>query len=208
MNKSLILVIILCILAIFIATTNTEPIHDTLNNVKTAIQGEANQEPIDNITDNTTNNKNDSLKINTTSTKNTNNTTIKSNVKTYDKNGIYFQYPSYWNYDELNKLFSLYQKEYLSRWDDGMIFYIENKPLKEELTIQQETERYKHPKNITIDGKKAYSLKATKGDYWQYLILVEKNNKQTYITTFYCDQDLKKQDKELFDEILSTMKLN
>lgn len=89
-----------------------------------------------------------------------------------------------------------------------MIFYIENRPLEEELTIQQETEGYKHPKNMTVDGRKAYSLKSIKGDYWHYLILVEKNNEQTYIITFYSDQDLKKQDKVLFDEILSTMKLN
>lgn len=187
MNKSLFLIIILCILAISIATTNTEPIHNTLNNIKTAIQGEANQEPIANITDNNT---------------------TKNKIKTYDKNGIYFQYPSYWSYNEINKLFSLYKKEHLSRWDDGMIFYIENNPIEEELTIQQKTEGYKHSTNMTVDGKRAYSLKTIKGDYWHYLILVEKNNKQTYIITFYSDQELKKQNKVLFDEILSTMKLN
>jgi len=186
MNKSLFLIIILCILAIFIATTNTEPIQDTLNNIKTTIQGETNQEPIANITDNTTQN----------------------NMKTYSQNGIYFQYPSYWTYDEINKLFSLCKKEYLSRWDDGMIFYIENKPIEEMLKIQQESEKYKHPTNITVDSKKAYSLTATKGDYWHYLILVEKNKKQTFMIIFYTDQDLKKQNKILFDEILSTMRLN
>ena len=186
MDKSLILIIILCILTMFIATTNTEPIQYTLNNIKTTIQGEANQEPIAKITDNT----------------------IKNNIKIYNKDGIYFQYPSYWTYDEINRLFSLYQKEYLSRWDDGIIFYIENTPLEEELTIQQKTKRYKNPTNITVDGKKSYSLTATKADYWHYLILVEKNNTQTYIITFYCDQDLKKQNKILFDEILSTIKLN
>lgn len=80
MNKSLLLIIILYILTIFIATTNTEPIHDTLNNIKTAIQGETNQEPIANITDNTTNNNNDSFKVNTTITTNINNTSTKNNI--------------------------------------------------------------------------------------------------------------------------------
>ena len=185
MNKSLIFVIIICILAMSVAITNTEAIQNTLHNIKTTIQGEANKEPIAKIINNTK----------------------KDNIKTYHQDGIYFQYPSYWTYDSLNKLFSLYQKEFLNRWDDGVIFFLENKPIEEELKIQQESERYKNPKSISVDGKKAYSLTATKGDYWHYLILIEKNKTYTYVFIFYCDRDLKKQNKVLFDEILSTMRL-
>ena len=185
MNKTLIFVIILFILTMSIAIINTEQIQNTLQDIKTTIQGEANKEPIANITDNSN----------------------EDNIKTYNKDGIYFKYPSYWNYDEINKLFSLYQKEYLSRWDDGLIFYLENKPIEEVLKIQQKEERYKDPQNITIDGKRAYSLIATKGDYWHYLILIEKNKNETYIFIFYTDRELKKQNKVLFDEILSTMRL-
>jgi hypothetical protein len=185
MNKTLIFIIIVTILAMSLAIANTESIQSTLHDIKTTIQGESNKEPIDNITDNSN----------------------KNNIKTYDKNGIYFQYPSYWTYDHLNKFFSLYQKEYLSRWDDGMIFYLENKPIEEVLKLQQELERYKNPQSITVDGKRAYSLTATKGDYWHYLILVEKNKNETYIFIFYTDRELKKQNKVLFDEIISTMRL-
>lgn len=208
MNKSLILIIIFSIFAIFIASVNTELIHNGMSNVKIIIQGESNKEPIAEITNNLNNSKNNTNNnTNYNSNSNTNNNTIINSIKIYNKNGIYFQYPSYWNYDQLNKLVSLYQKEYLSRWDDGVIFYISDYSIEEELKMQQETERYKHKKSLNVDNKKAYSLSTTKADYWQYLILVEKNNKETYIITFYCDQELKKEDKVLFDGILSTMKL-
>ncbi|MBZ9570230.1 hypothetical protein KQY27_01545 [Methanobrevibacter sp. TMH8] len=212
MDKSIILIIILCILAVFVATVNTQPIYITLNDIKTTIEGETNKEPIVNLTNNNTqnitnnNNNNQNNNINNLIFNDNKKTTDK--IKIYNKSGIYFQYPSYWNYDQFKKLISLFKKEYISRWDDGIIFYISDYPINEELKIQQETERYKHPKNITVDNKKAFSLSTTKADYWQYLILVQKNQSKTYVITFYCDQELKKQDKVLFDEILSTMKLN
>jgi len=185
MNKSLTLIIVISILATSIAIINAEPIQNTLHDIKIIIQGEANKESIAKITDNDN----------------------KDNVKTYNKDGIYFKYPSYWTYDYLNKFLSLYQKEVLNRWDDGVIFFLNPQAIEYELNLQQESKKYKNPKNIEVDGKNAYSLTATKGDYWHYLILIEKNSTATYVFIFYCDRDLKIKNKVLFDEILSTMQL-
>ncbi|WP_297898973.1 hypothetical protein [Methanobrevibacter sp.] len=221
MDKSMLLIIILVILGIIIATSNTEDINNTLNDIKITLEGKTNQQPIakinitsDNSTTFTTNysSKNDSFK--NYSLKNYNNYTNNgedlinniNNTKIYKKNGISFLYPNYWNFDQLNKILSLYQKEYLSRWDDGLIFYISDNSLDEELKIQK-IERFKQPVKLTVDGKKAYSLTSTKADYWHYLVIVQKNKTNTYVFIFYCDRELKKKDKILFNEILKTMQL-
>ncbi|WP_197272562.1 hypothetical protein, partial [Methanobrevibacter arboriphilus] len=158
-----------------------------------------------NINNNNSNNNSNNIDNNSNFNENG---LINSNtpVKTYNNNGISFSYPSYWSFDQLNKFLSLYQKEYLSRWDDGLIFYISDNSLKEELELQK-SERFKQPTNITVDGKKAYSLTSTKADYWHQLIIVQKNKTHSYVFIFYCDRELKKQDKILFNEILKTMKL-
>ncbi|OQD58172.1 hypothetical protein MBBAR_26c00010 [Methanobrevibacter arboriphilus JCM 13429 = DSM 1125] len=227
MDKLFILFIILIILGIVVGVSNQNIVDDSLNNIKTILEGEANQEPIANLStnyNNTTNSYNNSTnKTNSNSKINSNNITdnnsnnsnfneksdlINSNnpVKTYNNNGISFSYPSYWSFDQLNKFLSLYQKEYLSRWDDGLIFYISDNSLEEELELQK-SKRFKQPTNITVDGKKAYSLTSTKADYWHQLIIVQKNKTHSYVFIFYCDRELKKQDKILFNEILKTMKL-
>ncbi len=230
MDKLFILFIILIILGILVGVSNQNIVDNILNNIKTILEGEVNQEPIANLStnyNNITNSYNNSTnKINSNnnninnnnSNNNSNNIDNNSNfnenglinsntpVKTYNNNGISFSYPSYWSFDQLNKFLSLYQKEYLSRWDDGLIFYISDNSLKEELELQK-SERFKQPTNITVDGKKAYSLTSTKADYWHQLIIVQKNKTHSYVFIFYCDRELKKQDKILFNEILKTMKL-
>ncbi|WP_225370665.1 hypothetical protein, partial [Methanobrevibacter arboriphilus] len=158
MDKLFILFIILIILGIVVGVSNQNIVDDSLNNIKTILEGEANQEPIANLStnyNNTTNSYNNSTnKTNSNSKINSNNITdnnsnnsnfneksdlINSNnpVKTYNNNGISFSYPSYWSFDQLNKFLSLYQKEYLSRWDDGLIFYISDNSLEEELELQK-----------------------------------------------------------------------
>ena len=248
MDKLFILFIILIILGIVVGVSNQNIVDNSLNNIKTILEGEANQEPIANLStnynnitnsynnstkkinsNNTTNNSNNNIDnnsnnngindtnsnnngINDTNSNNSNfnekNSLINSTtpVKTYNNNGISFSYPSYWSFDQLSKFLSLYQKEYLSRWDDGLIFYISDNSLEEELEIQK-SERFKQPTNITVDGKKAYSLTSTKADYWHQLVIVQKNKTHSYVFIFYCDRELKKQDKILFNEILKTMKL-
>ncbi|MEA4958060.1 hypothetical protein SDC9_32125 [bioreactor metagenome] len=220
MDKSMLLIIILAILGIIIATLNTEDINNTLNDIKITLEGKTNQQPIakiniipNNSTTFPTNYsskedsfKNDSFKNYNNYTNNEENLININNTKIYKKNGISFLYPNYWNYDQLNKILSLYQKEYLSRWDDGLIFYISDNSLEEELKIQK-IERFKQPVKLTVDGKKAYSLTSTKADYWHYLVIVQKNKTNTYVFIFYCDRELKKKDKILFNEILKTMQL-
>lgn len=222
MDKLFILFIILIILGIVVGVSNQNIVDNSLNNIKTILEGEVNQEPIANLSTNYNNitnsynnstnkinsNNNNSNNIDNNSNFNEKNGLINSNtpVKTYNNNGISFSYPSYWSFDQLNKFLSLYQKEYLSRWDDGLIFYISDNSLKEELELQK-SERFKQPTNITVDGKKAYSLTSTKADYWHQLIIVQKNKTHSYVFIFYCDRELKKQDKILFNEILKTMKL-
>jgi len=188
MNKSLIFIIILILLGMIIAISNAENIHNTFLDVKTILQGEANKEPIAILS-------NDTIE------------SSKNNLKVYNKSGIYFKYPSYWDYDYFRNLLALYQQEHINRWDDGVIFYISNRFLQEELEYQKKYGRYKDSKNIVVDGKNAYSLTAIKKDYWQYLIIVEKNRHQSYVFIFYTDQDLKKRNKVLFDGILATMRL-
>ena len=226
MDKLFILFIILIILGIIVGASNQNIVDNSINNIKTILEGEANQEPIANLStnyNNITNSYNNSTnKINSNNNNNDNsnnnsdnnsdfnekNGLINSNkpVKTYNNNGISFSYPSYWSFDQLSKFLSLYQKEYLSRWDDGLIFYISDNSLEEELELQK-SERFKQPTNIRVDGKKAYSLTSTKADYWHQLIIVQKNKTHSYVFIFYCDRELKKQDKILFNEILKTMKL-
>ncbi|MCL2687177.1 MAG: hypothetical protein FWE58_01415 [Methanobrevibacter sp.] len=205
MDKSLIFIIILFILGVIVASNNTEPIHNIFLDVKSMIQGEANKEPIAKIGNYINISNNSNSQINTSNNTNENS---KNNMKTYNNDGVYFKYPSYWDYNQFSKLVSLYQKEHLSRWDDGLIFYISDRSLKEELEYQKNYERYKNPKNISVDGRKAVSLTDTKKDYWHYLIIVEKNENQSYVFIFYTDRDLKTKNKVLFDEILATMRLN
>jgi hypothetical protein len=116
-----------------------------------------------------------------------------------------FKYPEYWNWDSLIYIMSFGSKQSLNRWDDGVIFQIEEKTLKEEIKIAKE-EKYKNQTRISLDGREGFTFESTKGDYYQLKLIVEKNQEETYVFIFYTDKELKKANRKLFMNLITTIK--
>lgn len=130
MDKLFILFIILIILGIVVGVSNQNIVDNSLNNIKTILEGEVNQEPIANlstnynnitnsynnstnkINSNNNNSNNNSNNIDNNSNFNEKNGLINSNtpVKTYNNNGISFSYPSYWSFLSIKQVFKFISK--------------------------------------------------------------------------------------------------
>ncbi|KZX15732.1 hypothetical protein [Methanobrevibacter filiformis] len=192
MDKNTLFKYFIIILIILFLLSPYLPIKETTKQVKLFIQGEANKEPVMNMKI-AIENKPDNIS--------------NTNLKVWNKNGIFFYYPKYWSEDQIQEIMSLNTKGFLSRWDDGVIFYISDKTVDGELNERNDERIYKNKTKIFVDGKEAYQISEIKGDYYQLELIVKKDNNHSYVFTFYTDRDLKSKNHALFMNIIKNMRL-
>jgi hypothetical protein len=128
--------------------------------------------------------------------------------KTYDKNGIYFNYPNDWDDDWLNNLLSLWAFDNFANENYGLMVLSDDSSIDQRLVMEQENKINSNYSEYTVDGKKAYLVSSTNEyDDYSLQLIIEKNPHQSYLLDFYCDKAREKEGNKLFMDIIKTIRI-
>lgn len=193
MDKSLIFVLVLVVIAILIVVSD----FNLDENIGITITEESanNNSSIGNLTNNT-------------NLSELNNSFNSQFFKTYDKNGIYFKYPSNWGDDFINNILSFGLSDNFGDNDYKLMVLSDDSYIEQRLESEQENSYYSNYSSYEVDGKKAYLVSANNDpDFYSMKLIIEKDSYGTYFLEFYCDKSLSKNGEKIFMDIIKSIKI-
>ena len=187
MEKSLVLVLILGSLAFLLVATDFN---------SDEYQVSVSEEKIDNNINSTDDSKSNESQQN-----------LKLS-KTYNKNGIYFNYPNDWGDDWINNILSLGFTDNLGNENFHLMVFVDDSSIDQRLELEKENKISLNYSKYAVDGKKAYLVSSIDNDdIYSFQLIIEKNPFQSYFLELYCDKEYAKEGKELFMEIIKTIRI-